>query len=224
MKKQNIQLIKEIRVFIEYAVEGTEQQTALNALKGYENNSIALSVIKDFYARLPEFREEAVLGVSRIVSRHGAYLLGVSTKNFQYLYFYNDNKPLYLGEKKDGIGDNEVLNFFGFSTNAEFLKTVDNRSHQYADLKGRGSSFCPACAVASGDYHHLGCPVEICPWCDGQLNICNCRFEQLGVDEITNENEIDRLEVLLNDKGRVPFSADHAPAYPAAGEESSENE
>lgn len=224
MKKQNIQLIKEIRVFIEYAVEGTERQTALNALKGYENNSIALSVIKDFYARLPEFREEAVVGVSRIVSRHGAYLLGVSTKNFQYLYFFNENTPLYLGEKKDGIGDNEVLNFFGFSTNDEFLKTVDDRSHQYADLKGKVSTYCPACAVASGDYHHLGCPVEICPWCDGQLNICNCRFEQLGVDEITDENEIDRLEVLLNDKGRVPFSADHAPAYPAAGEESSENE
>jgi hypothetical protein len=224
MKKQNIQLIKEIRVFIEYAVEDTERQIAVNALKDYENNSIALNVIKDFYARLPEFREEAVVGVSRIVSRYGAYLLVVSTKNFQYLYFFNDNTPLYLGEKKDGIGDHEVLNFFGFSTNDEFLKTVDNRSHQYADLKGHVSSFCPACAVASGEYHQLGCPVEICPWCDGQLNICNCRFEQLGVDEITDENEIDRLEVLLHDQGRVPFSADHAPAYPAAGEESSENE
>ena len=161
--------------------------------------------------------------MSRIVSRHGAYLLDVSTKNFQYLYFFNDDTPFYLGEKKDGIGDNEVLSFFGFSTNDEFLKTVDNRSHQYADFKGKVSSFCPACAVEAGEYHQLGCPVEICPWCDGQLNICNCRFEQLGVDEITEENEIDRLETLLNDKGRIPFSEDHAPAYPTAGDDDAES-
>jgi hypothetical protein len=223
MKKQNKELIKDIKIFIEYSVERTERLTALNVLKEYENNTIALSAIRDFYARLPEFREEAVVKVSRIVSRHGAYLLGISTKNFQYLYFFNDNTPLYLGEKKDGIGDNEVLNFFGFSTNDEFLKTVDTRSHQYADFKGKVNTFCPACAVATGECHQLGCPVEICPWCDGQLNICNCRFEQLGVDEITDESEIDRLETLLNDKGRIPFSADHAPAYPTAGEEDTES-
>ncbi len=220
--KQNKELIQDIQIFIEYAVERAERQTALNVLKEYENNTIALSVIKDFYARLPEFREEAVTTVTRIVSRHGAYLLGVATKNFQYLYFFNDNTPFYLGEKKDGIGDNEVLSFFGFQTNDEFLKTVDNRSHKYADFKGKVSSFCPACAVPAGEYHQLGCPVEICPWCDGQLNICNCRFEQLGVEEITDESEIDRLETLLNDKGRVPFSEDHAPAYPTAGGEDTE--
>ena len=222
MKKQNEALIKDIQIFIEYSVERTERQSALDAIKQYEDNSIVLSVIRDFYARLPEFREEAVATVSPIVSRYGAYLLDVSTKNFQYLYFFQDDTAFYLGEKKDGIGDNDVLNFFGFETNDEFLKTVDDRSHQYADFKGKISSFCPACAVAAGEFHHLGCPVEICPWCDGQLNICNCRFEQLGVDEITEENEIDRLETLLNDKGRIPFSADHAPAYPTAGEENTE--
>lgn len=217
--QQNKTLIDEIQVFIEYGVVAAEQKQALKTVKEYENNVMVLNILKDFYARLPEFREEAVSSVSRIVSKNGAYLLSVSTTNYQYLYFFHQEMPVYLGEKKDGIGDTEVLNFFGFTSNTEFFKSIDGRSHDYGDLKGKESTFCPACGVEVGDFHQLGCPVEICPWCDGQLSVCNCRFDQLGVDEITDESDIDRLEVLLNDKGRIPFSADHAPSYPTAGEE-----
>jgi len=212
------QLCDDIKVFIEFSVAGDEQQAALATLENYRDNSLALQVMKDFYARLPELREEAIAKISPIVSRQGMYLLGVDTKNHKYLYFYNSEELLYIGEKKDGIGDTEVLNFFGYSNDEEFLKTLDERSHGYAELGGRPNTFCPACTVAEGEVHHLGCPVEICPWCDSQLNMCNCRFEKLGVEEITENAEIERLEVLLEEKGRIPFSTDHAPAYPSGGE------
>jgi hypothetical protein len=217
------ELVEEVKVFIEYSVQQTEKKTALQTLAAYEENHMALKVMKDFYARLPKFREEAIASVSRIVSRHDAYLLDVETQNFQYLYFFRDEQPHYLGEKKDGIGDDDVLQFFGYADNRDFLKTVDKRSNEYADLKGKPHHFCPACMVGEGEIHLLGCPVEICPWCDGQFNMCNCRFEQLGIDEITEESELDRLEVILNEKGRVPFSADHAPSYPIGGMETDDD-
>jgi len=128
-------------------------------------------------------------------------------------------KSVYIGEKSEGIADSEVLQFFGYNSNEDFLKKIDNEEESNSDIGIEQEAFCPACAVAQGEFHELGCPVEICPWCDGQLNYCNCRFEKLGVDEIVDEAEIDRLEILLNDKGRVPFSADHAPAYPSAGDD-----
>lgn len=208
----------EIRLFIEYGVTETERQAAFNTLHSYEDNTIALVVLRDFYSRLPEFREEAVCKISRIVSRQGMYLLGVDTAKYQYLYFFNGEQPVYLGEKSDGIADSEVLQYFGYSSNEDFLKKLDGDEETDADITSEREVFCPACAVSQGELHELGCPVEICPWCDGQLNYCNCRFEKLGVDEITDEEQIDRLEILLNDKGRIPFSAEHAPAYPSAGD------
>ncbi len=209
----------EIRLFIEYGVVEQERKTALKTLDSYEANSMALIVLRDFYSRLPELREEAVCKISRIVSRQGMYLLEVDTTRYEYLYFFNGEKSVYIGEKSEGIADSEVLQFFGYNSNEDFLKKIDNEEESNSDIGIEQEAFCPACAVAQGEFHELGCPVEICPWCDGQLNYCNCRFEKLGVDEIVDEAEIDRLEILLNDKGRVPFSADHAPAYPSAGDD-----
>jgi hypothetical protein len=66
--------------------------------------------------------------------------------------------------------------------------------------------------------------VEICPWCDGQLSRCNCRFEQLAVEEIDSEQQLETLTELLLDKGRVPFRRHHAPYYPGAGQNQEEAE
>ncbi len=215
---------EEIRLFIEYGVTESERQTAFDTLRTYEANSMALVVLRDFYSRLPELREEAVCKISRIVSRKGMYLLGVDTLKYQYLYFFNGEQPIYIGERSHGIADSEVLQFFGYASNEDFLKRLDGEgegesAETDADVGFDQEVFCPACGVAQGELHELGCPVEICPWCDGQLNYCNCRFEKLGVDEIVDEAEIDRLEILLNEKGRIPFSAQHAPAYPSAGDD-----
>lgn len=211
--------IEEIELFIDYGVSQVEKQSALDNLKKYASNTMALVVLRDFYSRLPEFREEAVSSINRIVSRRGMYLLGVDTAKNQYLYFFDGEHPFYLGEKKDGIGDSEVLSFFGYANNEDFLKRVDSDNDEEQDITLEPKTFCPACGVAPGELHELGCPVEICPWCDGQLNYCNCRFEKLGVDEIVDDSEIDRLEILLNNKGRIPFSSEHAPSYPSGGSE-----
>lgn len=36
------------------------------------------------------------------------------------------------------------------------------------------SPYCPDCGVTNGGYHHLGCGVERCPVCKGQLTRCDC--------------------------------------------------
>lgn len=208
---------EEIKLFIEYGVAGAQRKIAFETLSDYTTSKLGLLVLKDFYSRLPELREEAVTKVSRIVSKRGMFLLGVHTTSYEYLYFFNGEEPFYLGEKSDGIGDSEILEFFGYANDEDFLKKMKGTVAEEEEIAEVVKVFCPACAVAPGELHELGCPVEICPWCDGQLSYCNCRFEKLGVDEIVEEREIDRLEILLNEKGRIPFSTDHAPSYPGGG-------
>ncbi len=223
MKQTNKKLAEEIQIFIRYSVAENEQRLAEAALASYRQNGGALRVMKDFYARLPELRQEAVRKVSNIVVRRDACLVEVDTENFAYLYFCTATELIYLGEKKDGISDREVLRFFGQTADNEFFAGTDTDAENgvsgYDQQEMDEKFFCPSCGVAEGAFHLLGCSVEICPWCDGQITYCNCRFEKLGVEEIDTERQLDRLEILLNEVGRIPFSADHAPSYPVGGEE-----
>ena len=40
------------------------------------------------------------------------------------------------------------------------------------------TSRCGGCDVARGGLHHLGCDVQRCPRCAGQLINCGCRFDE----------------------------------------------
>lgn len=215
-KRKSLQeLADELQVFISYSVIEEQRSEALDLVKGFANNEIVLLVLRDFYAQLPEFREEAVTNVVKIVSRMGCYLFQVNTKTCEYLYLYNGEQAVFVGEKKDGIEDSDVLNFFGYTTNEDFQKGLNAETEDGDDDdEPREKVFCPGCSCAEGEFHELGCPVEVCPWCDGQLTYCNCRFEKLGVDEIVSEDQIDRFEMILNERGRIRFSADQAPSYP----------
>ncbi len=86
-----------------------------------------------------------------------------------------------------------------------------------------GKPRCGDCGVVEGQYHMLGCDMEMCPFCGNQLITCYCSYEVLG---LVDRNKYDRstgyvpLEVhqhgltleqeekwlaLLNEKGRIPF-------------------
>jgi hypothetical protein len=42
---------------------------------------------------------------------------------------------------------------------------------------------CHDCGVLPGGFHHLGCDVQQCPICSGQMLSCGCRFDEDGPDE-----------------------------------------
>ena len=73
---------------------------------------------------------------------------------------------------------------------------------------------CGDCHALEGEYHELGCDLERCPFCGGQLISCDCCYEILNIDGspgtrvyefgLTPEQR-KQWERTLNDKGRVPF-------------------
>lgn len=42
---------------------------------------------------------------------------------------------------------------------------------------------CHDCGVQPGGFHHLGCDMQRCPLCRGQMMLCGCRFDEDGPDE-----------------------------------------
>ena len=64
---------------------------------------------------------------------------------------------------------------------------------------------CGDCHALEGENHELGCDLEQCPFCGGQLISCDCCYEILNIDgRLTLEQRM-QWEHMLNDKGRVPF-------------------
>lgn len=46
---------------------------------------------------------------------------------------------------------------------------------------------CGDCGVTPGGNHHLGCDMQRCPRCRGQLISCGCPFDELGGAELEDE-------------------------------------
>ena len=136
--------------------------------------------------------------------------MGVITARHQYLYLATEQQALLLCEFGHEISEIEPLVFFGYTDFDDFMVKCPSFAscEEYEPAGASESKLCPACLVAVGEYHLLGCPVEICPWCDGQLSWCGCRFEQLGVAELTEEEELEELERILEEKGRIPYTQD----------------
>jgi len=208
--------IAEIELLMQYAVPPDQRPEAAALVKKYDSDGIALNIFHSFYSFLPEGLDDAIKILRLLTSREGTFLICASTLIGDYLYLANGERAEFLGSFSEGIEEEEVLEFFRLKDREAFLK-------KYADL-GQfpvyvpaflHSNLCPACQAGDGELHALGCPVEICPWCGGQLTSCPCRFKLLARDRLHTESQLDALKEKLEKKGRVPFNAEeHRPDYP----------
>ena len=219
MGNQKNTLMDDIDLYIQYAVPEEDLEIAKRLVSSYKDNERILRLLREYYTVLPEAREEPVCKLVRLVEQGGVALFVVVCTSHSYLYVVSVEEVLLLGEYQKEV-PTEVLSFFGYSSQAEFLKEClpVEELVAYPHGKDAAASVCPACGVADGEEHLLGCIVEICPWCAGTLSKCNCRFEQLKVDTIENEKQLETFSELLSAKGRIPYSTEQKVAYPGTSE------
>ena len=212
---------KDVEFLMKYSVPEDQVETAKAILEKYESDIIALNLLHSFYVNLPEGKDDSVKILRQLTSRQGVFLLCVSTGNdMHYLYMANREAAHILGTLTEGIIDRELLDFFGFAdNNAVLTLTGKPENLQEYEPYTADSNLCPSCQVTVGEFHTLGCPVEICPWCKGQLTYCNCRFTKLDIDAMEKIEQIEKLQELLEASGRITFKKEHSPGYPTMDDE-----
>ncbi|MCI5146681.1 MAG: hypothetical protein D3923_14430, partial [Candidatus Electrothrix sp. AR3] len=184
----------------------------------FRNDSPALMVLEEFYTYLPEGTEDRIKELRLVGRKNGIFLLAAITMLDTYLYLISAEGLEFHGSLQEGYLDIDLLKFFNFDSSTSFkeaYKNVDTFS-LYQPLQV-DREICPACHAATGELHELGCPVEVCPWCGGQLIHCSCRFEQLGVDELVEEQDLIRFEELLEQQGRQAYSPEQRPHFADEG-------
>jgi hypothetical protein len=212
---------KDIQFLMKYAVPENQVKAAESLLKKYETDIIGLNLLYSFYIHLPEGLDDSVVEVRFLNHRQGVFLLGVLTGNgMQYLYIVNNEAAHIIGTLAEGIIDREILDFFDYADNKEVLAlTREPDKLKIYKPYTYDSRLCPSCQVAEGEFHTLGCPVEICPWCNGQLTYCNCRFIKLDIDSLDKASQLEKLLELLQATGRIAFKKEHSPGYPTMEDE-----
>lgn len=208
--------IEEITELIRGSVPEDSFSDACELLEMYSNDHIALTLLHEFYDSLPGTVADGVLEIRILGQRQGVYLLVAVTGAEGYIYLSSIDGLELQGTVSEGIWDPEVVDYFQL----EDPKNVLGNRNSIEDLAiyeplSANSSICPSCCAITGELHELGCPVEVCPWCGGQFIGCNCRFEQLGQDTITEETDLQRLENMLEERGRIPYEQDQRPAFPS---------
>ena len=209
---------KDITTAMDYAVLEEFRPEAEDLLDIYHDDSIGLTLMLEFYSYLPEAREDWIREI-RLIKRHqGIFLLAAQTQHNRFLYLVSSEGIEFQGNLNDGFLGQELIDFFEYENLAAFMEacTPFEDLPIYEPLQV-DAEICPACHAESGENHELGCPVELCPWCGGQLVHCDCRFEKLGLDAITTEAELAQFEVLLEERGRIPYSPEQRPTFADEG-------
>jgi len=202
---------EEILLLMEYAVPDGRTEEAKNLLKHYQADRIALNVLAEFYRYLPEAEDDYIKKILHLDSRAGVYLLLVSCAANRYIYMADIENAVFLGNHLDGIWDKEVLEYFALTHEESIKRYKKHTSFQEYSPLDTADDRCRICSAAEGELHRLGCPVEICPWCGGQLTSCNCRFNKLHSDKLSNQKELKEFQERLEKRGRIPFEAAQQP-------------
>lgn len=211
---------KEIELLMQYAVPEVHLQEAAACVEIYAGDAMVLNILHNFYSQLPDAVDDGIKTLRLLARRQGTSLFCATTFLNDYLYIASPADVFFLGKLTDGIGDQEVLRFFGFADQQTFAdRTRDLGGFGVHTPADRDKTLCPVCLVAAGEYHTLGCPVELCPWCGGQFTRCNCRFEQLDREQLDDEADVERLQEKLESAGRIPFDTEQRPGYPTFGDE-----
>jgi len=216
LKDERLGTLKgEIDVLIPYAVPPEEIEIANKFLDTFAEDFFALGIIKDYYQTLPNAYEEALIKISVLEEKEQVFLMLLSTTGHHYFYVTNDDESCFLTEWDKGLDDKQLLNFFGYADSKSFAKIHSDmdKCREYLPLERMDEELCPSCGVKTGGMHTLGCPVELCPWCGGQLNHCNCRFEQMNVEAFTDEKMLDKFVVKLEQKGRIAYVKEQRPTF-----------
>ena len=208
-------LLKEISLLLEYGAPKDELAKLDEVIAKYGADAIVLNVFHNFYSYLPEGLDDGIIKISRVANCHGAFLFCASTLLSNYLYMATRESAALIGPFNDGIQDQDILEFFGWQDDEQFKKAVGDPALLSEHVPVNESmELCPICGTTDGEIHSFGCPVEVCPWCDGQLTNCECRFAKTGRDNFSRDSHLEELLDLLSKKGRVAFDAkEHRPSF-----------
>ncbi len=219
--KQLQELLDEIKLLVQYAAPEEFRKEAYALVEKHGTDSIALNIFHAFYSYLPEAEDDRIRILRLLNHKEGTFLICASTELNDYLYLATTEGATFLGNLAEGIWEDEVLSFFGYDDRESFIKECKDLDMFSVYVPAHlNMALCPFCLVEDGEFHVLGCPVEICPWCKSQLTTCACRFGKLGRDKLGVEKHLNELLDELNKKGRVPFDAEkHRPDYPLTPED-----
>ena len=196
-----------ILLLMDYAVNEKDLIAARKFVEQHKNDHISLNIFHEFYSYLPEAQNDAIKILRLLAKKEGCFLIAVGTTIDNYLYIATRESAEFLGTNKERIWDQEVLDFFGLNREEALTKFKDLNSFPFYIPAHMDLYLCPVCSTGHGELHRLGCSVEICPWCGGQLTNCNCRFQQTGRNKLNSEAQLKIFIDQLNQKGRIPFNA-----------------
>ena len=203
-----------IRNLMDYAVPEERLAEAEDLLDIYQHDRIALELLHEFYSFLPDAQSDWVREIRLIRRRRGVFLLAAMTGATGYLYLVSGEGVEFQGVLADGPWDRDLLEFFGYSGREQFMAESNSpEGYQIYEPMDSDEDICPSCHVATGELHELGCPVEVCPWCGGQLVYCSCRYDQLGIEVMESEEDLIRFEEILNAQGRIAYSPEQRPSF-----------
>jgi hypothetical protein len=207
-----------IRELMQYAVPDGQTAEAQDLLIIFRDDRLALTVLDEFYQCLPEAQNDWVKELRLIGRTAGVFLLAAVTPANAYLYLVSTEGIEFHGSMEEGYLDKDLLNFFGFPSAEHFSEQTRNTANfpLYEPVQ-TDIDTCPACHASTGEEHELGCPVEICPWCGGQLIHCECRFTQLDQEELTTDQDLIRFEEILQQKGRLVYTPEQRPSFADEG-------